>query len=578
MKNTVRKRGQRFIKKFSRTSIKVERKSQEHIRENLIDRFSHVENIRLLILEWGLLVAALIMLAVTQAFWFGNSYAENSFTDGGTYIEATLGKVNSLNPLFAATNSEKTLSRLMFATLSTMDYSGNIGAGLAESIRPDNEGKIWTVKLRDNLKWSDNEPITNEDVIFTANLIKDPAVDSIYSSNLSKVNVTENENKELLFTLPSAYADFATALNFPILPKHILNGVEPKTLIEHEFSKTPVTSGAFMFNANQIGTNSEEKVFYLSSNPNYYKGATLLDSFAIHTYGTKEDIISAVNNGVVTGTAELTDAEFGKVDKNKFNGKNSSLNSGAFMFFNCLHDSVKNVEIRKAIREGINMQDIRNEVPDTLALDYPLLPSQITLSNYPEIPKRNLDESKAKIKELSGEETLHLDIATLNSGFLPKVAEKTKSELENLGFMVDLTVYDESQDFVNNVVAKRSYDILIYAIELGATPDLIPYYHSSQAKSSGLNLSNYRNALADDLLLGARNIIDNDLTIKKYETFLTYWVNDVPAIGLYQPNLTYYYNKNVRTFGDNVKLTTALDRFTDINSWAVNKETKNKTP
>ena len=39
-----------------------------------------------------------------------------------------------------------------------------------------------------------------------------------------------------------------------------------------------------------------------------------------------------------------------------------------------------------------------------------------------------------------------------------------------------------------------------------------------------------------------------------------------------------YYNKNVRTFSNDVRLITALDRFVDINTWAVNKETRNKTP
>ena len=82
----------------------------------------------------------------------------------------------------------------------------------------------------------------------------------------------------------------------------------------------------------------------------------------------------------------------------------------------------------------------------------------------------------------------------------------------------------------------------------------------------------------DDLILGARDAMDEELRIKKYETFLDYWVTNVPSIGLYQPNLTYYYNKNARPFSNDIHLVTALDRFTDINAWAVNKGTKNKTP
>lgn len=204
MKKSIRKRGQKFIRKFSRASAKAGEDGREHIRENLIERFSHIASIRLLILEWGLLVLALIMLATTQAFWFGDSYAENTFINGGTYTEATIGDVNSLNPLFAATSSEKALSRLMFATITTNDYSGHPGIGLAESVSSDESGRVWTVKLREGLKWSDGAPITNEDVIFTVELIKNPAVSSGYDSNLSNVRVTESDNSELVFELPSA--------------------------------------------------------------------------------------------------------------------------------------------------------------------------------------------------------------------------------------------------------------------------------------------------------------------------------------------------------------------------------------
>ena len=94
MKKSLKKRGQKFLKKFSKASVQVGAESKEHIRENIIGRFSHIASIRLLILEWGLLVVALIMLAIAQAFWFGDSYAGNSWSTGGTYIEATIGEVN----------------------------------------------------------------------------------------------------------------------------------------------------------------------------------------------------------------------------------------------------------------------------------------------------------------------------------------------------------------------------------------------------------------------------------------------------------------------------------------------------
>ena len=578
MKNDIRKRGQRYLRKFSRVSVEAQETSKEHIKENLIGRLSHIANIRLLIVEWALLITALVLLAVAQAFWFGESYAENTFGKGGTYIEATLGDVKSMNPLFATTSSEKTLSRLMFGTLSSVDYSGHIGIGLAKSIKHNEDGKTWTVKLRDNLKWSDGEPITNSDVIFTANLIKNPAVSTIYDSNLAKVKVSENEQGEIVFDLPSSYADFITALEFPIVPEHVLMNTDPKSLIEDSFSNAPITSGAFSFNATQTTGSDTEKVFYLSANPNYYKGAPLLNSFAVHTYETKEAIMDALNNGSVTATAELSDAEGDKVSSGQFIEKKSGLNSGVFVFFNTKREIVKSMDLRAAIRQGINIDKIRAEAPETLPLDYPLLSSQIQLSRYAELPKYDVEAAKTKISELMGEADRHIEVVSVNSGYLPKVTEALKTELESLGFTVNLVTYDETQDFINNVISKRSYDILVYETPLGTDPDLIPYYHSSQANASGLNLSNYRNVMVDDLLLGARDVVDAELRMKKYESFLDYWVGETPAIGLYQSNLTYYYNKNVRSFGDDVKLVTAFDRFSDINSWAVTHEIRNKTP
>jgi ABC-type transport system substrate-binding protein len=289
-------------------------------------------------------------------------------------------------------------------------------------------------------------------------------------------------------------------------------------------------------------------------------------------------VVSALNAGTVTATAELTEADHDLVNTGYFLEKNSSLGSGAFIFFNTKNALLKNPEFRAAIRQGIDIGKVREKAPDTVALNYPLLTSQIKLTNYPAIPEYNAEAAKAKIQELLGEEKLALNITTVNTGYLPAVANEISEELKSLGFETSVAVYEENQDFITNIISTRGYDLLVYDVELGADPDLLPYYHSSQTTGGGLNLSNYRNALVDDLLLGARDTLDEELRVKKYESFLEYWVADVPAIGLYQPNLTYYYNKNARAFGDDVKLVTSLDRFSDITDWAITKSTKNKTP
>ncbi|MBQ3413506.1 hypothetical protein IJH33_01485 [Candidatus Saccharibacteria bacterium] len=578
MASKLKKRGQKFVQKFSRASAKASAESKEHIKENLLGRFSHIRGIRLLIVEWGLLIAALFMLGVAQAVWFDASYAEESFVNGGTYAEATVGRVSSMNPLFATTSSEKVLSRLMFATLVGIDYSGHPGPELAESVVSDASGKVWTMKLREGLMWSDGEPLTVDDVMFTIGLVQNPAVNTIYDANLDGVKVSLNEQGEVVFTLAAGYADFISALTIPVVPRHILADVPVKTLVEAEFSTAPVTSGAFSFNAVQTTTTEGESTYYLSANPYYYLGRPMVNSFAVHTYADREAIVTAVNAGAVTATAELSSTEVEKVSNPAFVTDTSEIASGVFAFFNTSNEFLANVEMRQAIRQGIDMATLREKAPGAQALGYPLLKSQITLSSYPAIPAYDLTAAREKISKLASGREVRINVTTVNSGYLPAVAEALSEQLRALGIESEVTTYAESQDFVANVISKRNYAILLYETPLGADPDLLPYYHSSQAGAAGLNLSNYRNSLVDDLLVGARETLEPALRARKYETFLEYWVADAPAIGIYQGNLTYVRNAGVRAYGDKVHLVTGMDRFSDVTEWAVSRGVRNKTP
>ena len=571
-----KKRGQKLAKRWAVFTERAKADSREHIQENLIDRLPNARRVRLLILEWILLIIVIISLALTQAFWYTQSYSVQAFVDGGTYIEATLGQVKSLNPLFASTNSEKVLSRLMFSTLSTVDYSGHVGLGLAASIVPDSTGKVWTVTIKDDLKWSDGQPITLDDVLFTVNLIKDPTINTIYDSNFAGVSIERVEDT-LVFALPSSYADFDSTLNVPILPEHILGETPSGQLMEHNFSTNPVTSGAFSFNAMQSVSSDGERIIYLAANPYYYKSKPMLGSFAIHTYPGLDQIVQAVASSEVTATAELSASYRDQFPTELIYEKQTAIASGVFAFLNVTSGLLNNVTVRQAIRQGINIDEIRSVLDYEVPLDYPILESEIELKTYPELPAYNLDAAKQKIAAagLAGQ-TLRL--ATIDTGYFPALAEQFQTQLTELGFSVKVDIYTPSQEFLLNVVQARNYDILLYEVELGADPDPFPYYHSSQASSSGLNLSNYANSLVDDLILGARTSMNPDTRTAKYENFLTRWVDDVPAIGIYQASMVYYFNKNVRTFSEDDRLVYPVDRFGDVEYWAVDRATKNRTP
>jgi ABC-type transport system substrate-binding protein len=95
---------------------------------------------------------------------------------------------------------------------------------------------------------------------------------------------------------------------------------------------------------------------------------------------------------------------------------------------------------------------------------------------------------------------------------------------------------------------------------------------------SGYNFSNYSNKSADDALASARSRLEPELRNAKYKLFAKQWIDDVPAVGLYQSTAEYVSNKHVRSTEGNSKLISGYDRYANILDWSVNEKSVYKTP
>ena len=253
------------------------------------------------------------------------------------------------------------------------------------------------------------------------------------------------------------------------------------------------------------------------------------------------------------------------------------------------------MKVRQAIQMGVDMAVVREGIDEALALDYPILQDQEPDLTYPELAEYNLEEAKKLLVEAKysyedgnlmfgeGEEKdrVQLTIAVAKRDMITGVAERFAGELKKLGFEVVVSIFDESlvsEDFFATVVRPRDFDILIYEIDLGVSADPFVYYSSTQASESGWNYSNYKNSLADDALLSAHRTTDKKLRKTKYESFLKYWKNDVPTIGIYRSTLNYYFMQNRRIYSEDTRLTDKLDRFTEVRYWASERKPVNMTP
>src|SRR5665213_4405431 len=91
---------------------------------------------------------------------------------GGRLIMSTWVDPKTFNPITGNEQSSADIYRFLFASLLGYDpNTQEVSPGLADwwTNAPDN--KTWTFHLRKNLRWSDGQPITADDVVFTLSLI-----------------------------------------------------------------------------------------------------------------------------------------------------------------------------------------------------------------------------------------------------------------------------------------------------------------------------------------------------------------------------------------------------------------------
>ncbi len=100
---------------------------------------------------------------------------------------------------------------------------------LAESWTISEDNKTIVFMLRDGLKWSDGQPLTSEDVIFSYNdLYLNPKIPNNYRDSLrigeSKAfpKIQKLDDRRIQFQITEPFAPFLDAAELPILPAHVL--------------------------------------------------------------------------------------------------------------------------------------------------------------------------------------------------------------------------------------------------------------------------------------------------------------------------------------------------------------------
>lgn len=571
---------------------KAEVGATRHAHRFLLSRLSNARLVRREVTIWMALMGLMIAGMGVQFAFSQQGFMEAAAAQGGVYSEAVTGPVTTLNPLYATTSAEVSFSRLAFSSLYTYDEKGFLRQDLATSLSPEQNNTIYKVTIRKDAKWSDGQPLNAKDVVFTINLIKNPATRSALRVNWADVAVRAVDNYTIEFKLPTAYAAFPYALTFPVVPLHVLVNINAGALRESAFSRSPIGSGPFEYKLlQQADAITNYQAIHLVANRDYYGGTPKLDQFELYAYANEDDIRAALRAGEVNGAADVENVQpedLGGIYKTV----NAPLASGVYALFNNTNPVLSDSKVRKALQVGTDMKKIRKAVGGkVLALSLPFIDGQIP--GAPAVPPLDMAQAAVSLDEagwkLNGpvrykdSRPLQLTITTTKNKQYQKAAAELAKQWEALGVKVTVSSIDAaniSTQFIQNILQQRNFDVLVYELAIGADPDVYAYWHSSQGgmNASGYNFANYSNKNADAALSSARSRADTALRNAKYLAFTKQWVEDAPALGLYQPVLEYVVNKNNVAVESDTKLILPSDRYANILDWSVESDTVYKTP
>jgi peptide/nickel transport system substrate-binding protein len=574
----LRFRYRRSVRRVKRTFHLIRKSVNEYAARHLWGKWRQVRVVRRFLFIWWF-IAAVGFVGLLQQMGALNKLAQKAVAEpGGAYIEAAVGTVQTLNPVLPESSTASDINRLIFSGLTRYNSRRQLVPDLAKSWEVSADGKSYSFHLRKDVKWHDGVPFNAGDVAFTLAAIQNPDSRSPLASSWEGVKVSVKDDNTVIFTLPQALNSFLDSTTVGIVPRHLLESVEPSMLREADFNQNPVGTGPF-----KIKTFAPSaKIIDLSAYADYHNGKPKLDEFDFKFYDTPAETVRAYAQRQVTSPGRIyPDASKDAERQSGLAEHDFTLPDAQTLFFATTDPILSDKALRTILSRSINRQSVLDKATNSqgVAITQPLLPGQLGYTaKYAPSPlnaaaaRRALDEagwvqSKPGAVRTKDGAKLHLNLVTLKGGELERAAGEIKRQWADLGIELAVNATDREQ-LQQTYMRPRNFQMLLYGVNLGSDPDIYSFWHSTQAKDPGVNLSGYSSADADRALEAGRLKSDPQVRTGKYDAFLKTWNADMPAAVLYQSAYIYATRDTVAGITAR-RLVVPADRFYEVEKWTV---------
>ena len=417
---------------------------------------------------------------------------------------------SGFDPAYGWGAGEHVHEPLIQSTLTVTTTDLKIDKDLATDYSASEDGMTWTVKIRDDVKFTDGEKLTAKDVAFTYNNVKEKS--SVNDFTMLKEAVAVDDTT----------VEFKMEKPFSIWPYTMaIVGIVPEHAYDENYGQHPIGSGRYIMKQWDKG---QQVIF--EANPDYYGEAPKIKKVTV-LFMEEEAALAAAQAGqvdVAHTAASYADQQIGgynllsvaSVDNRGFNLPATKPEEKDGVTYGS--DVTSDIAVRKAINIGIDRDEmIQNVLNGYGTPAYSVCDKMPWYNADAQVPydlegaKKILDDAGWKegsdgIREKDGVRAAFTLMYSTGDSVRQALAEDMKNQLKELG--MDITTEGVGWDVAYD---RAQSDPLVWGWGAHTPMELYNIYHSMP--DTGLaQYSPYANEKVDkymDEALKASNLEDS---------------------------------------------------------------------
>lgn len=434
--------------------------------------------------------------------------------------------------------SGPTLSAYIYDTLLIQDAQGGLLPGIAESWTVEDDGRVVIFSLRDDVVFSNGEPLNADAVIYTFQRLQAFGQYSLIYSEIANISAFEKlDDYTVQFSLAEPSVPLLSALTYAYA------GILEPGAVEaagEDYGLNPVGSGPYMLDSWTAGNSLK-----LVRNPLYDGHRTLDDvpGLAVDVINVEfsSDQLTRVN-ALLSGEVDIAYLSAAGVmepvmDNADFQVFDTLARGVIYLGFNTARQPFDDIGLRRAVAQAIVKDDILTIAADGLGqvVNQPLSPS---IFGYdPALESEGLPYNLAAAQEAVtaagyGPDTpLDISLITLANPTYQGIATVIQAELGEIGLNVSVEAMDYGAMLA--AASEGSYDMMVLRYDWN-DPDILRLYLGTESIGAA-NRFGYSNPDLDALLTAGRQEADPDSRAAIYAEVMQVLMDEVPLIPLYVP-------------------------------------------